>query len=71
MLGPTATLIVDWLRQIGLTVSLAPFGDETFLPGVTLEPGGIIVDPERLATGDHVACAACRRRIECWLRHGR
>ena len=48
MLDPTATLILDWLRQIGLTVRLAPLGADTFLPGVTLEPGGLIVDPERL-----------------------
>jgi hypothetical protein len=48
MLGPTATLIIDWLRQIGLTVRLAPLDAGTFLPGVTLEPGGLIVDPERL-----------------------
>jgi hypothetical protein len=48
MLDPTATLILDWLQQIGLTVRLAPLGAETFLPGVTLEPGGLIVDPERL-----------------------
>jgi hypothetical protein len=48
MLAPTATLILDWLRQIGLTVRLAPLGASTFLPGVTLAPGGLIVDPERL-----------------------
>ena len=48
MLDATANLIVDWLRQIGLTVRLAPLGTDTFLPGVTLEPGGLIVDPERL-----------------------
>ena len=48
MLDSTATLIVDWLQQIGLTVRLAPLGAETFLPGVTQEPGGLIVDPERL-----------------------
>jgi hypothetical protein len=48
MLDPTATLILDWLQQIGLTVRLAPLGADTFLPGVTLEPGGLIVDPERL-----------------------
>jgi len=48
MLDPTATLIVDWLREIGLAVRIAPLGDETFLPGVTLEPRGLIVDPERL-----------------------
>jgi hypothetical protein len=48
MLNPTAALILDWLRQIGLSVRLAPLGAETFLPGVTLEPGGLIVDPEHL-----------------------
>ncbi len=48
MLDATATLIIDWLRQIGLTVRLAPLEGGSFLPGVTLEPGGLIVDPERL-----------------------
>jgi hypothetical protein len=48
MLDSSAALIIDWLRQIGLTVRLSPLGADTFLPGVTLEPGGLIVDPERL-----------------------
>lgn len=48
MLDPTATRIIDWLRQIGITVRTAPLEAGTFLPGVTLEPGGIIVDPGRL-----------------------
>ena len=48
MLDSIAMLIIDWLRQIGLTVRLAPLDAGTFLPGVTLEPGGVIVDPERL-----------------------
>jgi len=48
MLHPIATRIIDWVRQIGLGVRLAPLGDDTFLPGVTLEPGGLVVDPERL-----------------------
>lgn len=48
MLDLVATQIVDWLRHIGLTVRLAPLTENTFLPGVTLEPGGIVVDPERL-----------------------
>ncbi|HWE84408.1 MAG TPA: hypothetical protein VG267_05655 [Terracidiphilus sp.] len=47
-LDPTAILIIDWLRQIGLTVRLAPLGEGTFLPGVTLEPGGLVVDSDRL-----------------------
>lgn len=48
MLDSTVTLILDWIQQIGLTVRLAPLGADTFLPGVTLEPGGLVVDPERL-----------------------
>jgi hypothetical protein len=48
MLHETAHLILDWLRQIGLTVRFAPLGQETFLPGVSLECGGLVVDPERL-----------------------
>ena len=48
MLDHSATRIVDWLREIGLTVRIAPLGADTFLPGVTMEPGGLIVDPERL-----------------------
>lgn len=48
MLDSAAVLIIDWLRQIGLAVRLAPLDNDTFLPGVTLEPGGLIVDSERL-----------------------
>lgn len=48
MLDLAATRILDFLQQIGLTVRLAPLAADTFLPGVTLEPGGLIVDPDRL-----------------------
>jgi hypothetical protein len=48
MLDTTAERILDWLRQIGLSVRFAPLDSSTFLPGVTLEPGGLLVDPERL-----------------------
>ena len=48
MLSPAATLIIDWLQQIGLTVCFSPLDADTFLPGVTLMPSGLIVDPERL-----------------------
>lgn len=48
MLDATAVLILDWLGEIGLSVRLAELGADTFLPGVTLEPGGLIVDGERL-----------------------
>ena len=45
---PRQILILDWLQQIGLTVRLAPLDADTFLPGVTLAPGGLIVDPDVL-----------------------
>jgi hypothetical protein len=48
MLDSTATLVLDFLREIGLTVRFAPLGADTFLPGVTLEPCGLVVDVERL-----------------------
>jgi len=48
MLDSTAIRIIDWLREIGLTVRVATLGEDTFLPGVTMEPGGLVVDPERL-----------------------
>jgi len=48
MLDPHAVLIIDWLRQIGIGVRLEALNQKTFLPGVTLAPGGLIVDPERL-----------------------
>ncbi len=48
MLDPAATRILDWLQQIRLTVRLAALSNDTFLPGVALEPGGLVVDPERL-----------------------
>jgi len=48
MLDETAKLILDWIRQIGLGVRFTALGEGTFLPGVTLEAGGLAVDPERL-----------------------
>src|SRR6202451_1995972 len=48
MVDPAAIVILDWLQHIGLTVRLAPLAEDTFLPGVTLEAGGLVVDPERL-----------------------
>lgn len=47
-LDPTATSIVAFLREIGLTVRWATLDDTTFLPGLHLEPGGLVVDPEKL-----------------------
>lgn len=40
--------IVGFLRAIGLTVRESPLGEDTFLPGVTVEDGAILFDPVRL-----------------------
>ncbi len=41
--------ITDFLEEIGLQVSFRPLGDETFLPGLLIQPGSVIaVDRERL-----------------------
>jgi len=47
-LNPVAEQIVGFLREIGLGVRFDALTGETFLPGVALEPGGLVVDPERL-----------------------
>jgi hypothetical protein len=47
-LDPTASTIVDFLRAIGLTVRWATIDGATFLPGLHLEPGGLVVDPDKL-----------------------
>lgn len=48
MLDPEALRIVHWLREIGLSVRFASVPADSFLPGVALEPGGLVIDAERL-----------------------
>lgn len=40
--------ILDFLAGIGLPVSEAPLPPDTFLPGIVIRDGGLIVDPDRL-----------------------
>jgi hypothetical protein len=47
-LGDEALRIVEFLRKIGLAVRFDTLEVETFLPGLCLEPGGLVVDPKRL-----------------------
>lgn len=37
---------VDFLSSIGIAVSYSKLNDHTFLPGITIESGGIIIDNE-------------------------
>jgi hypothetical protein len=66
---PTTATIVAFLRQIGIPVSTDTLAEPTFLPGILLKHGGIVVDVERLRfPGDllheagHIAVSSPDRR---------
>ena len=45
----TATVkMIRFVEEIGLPVRLVVIDEPTFLPGVTLQNGGLIIDPEKL-----------------------
>ncbi|HEX5183769.1 MAG TPA: hypothetical protein VFW19_11540 [Allosphingosinicella sp.] len=44
---PETRRILSFLREIGVTVAIGPV-PESFLPGLTIRDGGLVVDPERL-----------------------
>jgi hypothetical protein len=65
--------ILGFLGRIGLPATVAPVGEAPFLPGLRIERGRLVVEPERLtAAGDllheagHLACApaAVRDRLD-------
>jgi hypothetical protein len=67
--NPITTTIVDFLREIGLPVRGASLPDSTFLPGIWIEHGALLIDESRLRyPGDllheagHLAVAAPERR---------
>jgi hypothetical protein len=69
-LDPVAESIVTFLREIGLTVRQEAIEGATFLPGLHLEPSGLVVDPNRLKyPGDllheagHLAVMTQERRV--------
>ncbi|HEY4358288.1 MAG TPA: hypothetical protein VGN16_21255 [Acidobacteriaceae bacterium] len=43
-----AVRIFDFLREIGLSVRVTEIEETTFLPGLHLEPNGLVVDPDKL-----------------------
>jgi hypothetical protein len=45
---PTTATIIGFLRDIGIPVYAETLIDPTFLPGILLRHGGIVVDVERL-----------------------
>ena len=45
---PIVATIVAFLREIGLDVRVRELAEPTFLPGILIEHGGLVVDPARL-----------------------
>jgi hypothetical protein len=41
--------ITGWLDGVGIPVTAGPLADDTFLPGLTVSHGALLVDPSRLA----------------------
>jgi hypothetical protein len=42
------TQITDFIRSIGIPIKLESFPEETVLPGIKIEHGGIVIDTEKL-----------------------
>lgn len=68
-MGDVTARIVEFLREIGLEVRTAGLSEHTFLPGITIDRGGVVYDPARLTyPGDllheagHVAFTPARDR---------
>ncbi len=65
----TTQRIVDFIRGIGIEVRSATIAEPTFLPGILMDRGGLVVDEEKLLyPGDllheagHIAVAPPERR---------
>ncbi len=70
-MNPATTIIVDFIRSIGIRVDVEPVDGETVLPGINISHGGLVVDPEKLLyPGDilheagHLAVAPPEFRIQ-------
>ncbi len=48
-LDATAERILAFVESIGIPTSIEPLGDATFMPGMSIRNGTLLVDPERLA----------------------
>jgi hypothetical protein len=45
---PTTARIVDFLREIGLPVAVESYDDDSFLPGILVRDGGLVIDERKL-----------------------
>jgi hypothetical protein len=73
-----AARIVDFLRGIGLNVTADTIQDRTFVPGIVIHHGVLVVDPPRLTyPGDllheagHLAVMEPERRRACHIDVGK
>jgi len=46
--NPVAAAIIQFLNEIGLAVKAETFDEKTFLPGIKMDQGVILIDPARL-----------------------
>jgi hypothetical protein len=46
---PRVEVIVGFIQEIGLSISEAKLSDPTFLPGILVKNGGLVIDPAKLA----------------------
>lgn len=46
--GEIASIILEFLAEIGIPVELRPLGQDTFLPGIDIDAGGLVVDKAKL-----------------------
>lgn len=60
---PDTTRILAFLDRIGIPVTLGPIREDSFLPGVEVRNGGLVLDPARpfypgdlLHEAGHIAC---------------
>ncbi len=70
-------MIAEFLTGIGITVRQEKISEETFLPGIKLEHGGLVVDESLLAyPGDmlheagHLAVVPSERRRQIYINAG-
>lgn len=68
-LDPDTSRIIDFLAAIGIPVTLGDLPGETFLPGIAVRDGGLVLDPDRpffpgdlLHEAGHVAVTEPRLR---------
>lgn len=44
----TTTTIIEFVRSIGIPIRIGVISGDTVLPGISIESGGLVIDPETL-----------------------